>query len=163
MRVCHFRLPETRYRNRPDGAVFNTKHMGFGEKRHSLSLHQTFRMNLSGSVCKDKGDVHTVKTPSRRAKIHPFCLWEQRGTRTNDSRKNIGIIPAGLKLHVRLQLGSEKPPAHTLSSQTTCWCRTEPPWTTPSLIFPLFPQPVIQWNLEIGLMVSDTANVVVKK
>lgn len=78
MRVCHSRLPETRYRNRPDGTVLNLEHMGFGEKRHWLSLHPTFRMNLSVCWCKDKGDVHTVKTPSRTAKIHPFCLWEER-------------------------------------------------------------------------------------
>lgn len=166
MRVCHFRLPETRHRNSPDRTVLNSKNTGFGEKRGISYLGTKPLGWMSGYWWKDNrttrtGGVRTVKTPSIAAEIHPLCLWEQR---TNDSRKNAGIIPAGLGLHVCLQLVSEKPPDHALSSQTACWCRTESCGRRPFRFFhgsasvfgPTFLIALTsQWHLEINLMVSE--------
>lgn len=87
MRVCHFRLPETRHRNSPDRTVLNSKNTGFGEKKGISYLGTKPFGWMSVYWWKDNrttriGDVGTVKSPSIAAEMPPFCLWEQRGQMT---------------------------------------------------------------------------------
>lgn len=83
MRVCHFRLPETRHRNSPDRTELNSKSTGYGEKKGVSYLGTKPLGWMSVYWWKDKrttctGGERTVRTPSIAAKIRPFCRWEQR-------------------------------------------------------------------------------------